>query len=67
MDNKESKKNRTDYKNQYQKTTATRINLVFRNDSDSEIISKIKSVPNKTDYIRQLVLNDINSKQNPNL
>lgn len=61
---KRKEKNRTDYKNQYQKETATRINLVFRNGNDSEVIEKIKSVPNKTDYIRQLVLNDINSKQN---
>ena len=57
------KTNRTTYKNNYRSKTATRIELIFRNDGDSDIIKKIKSTPNKTDYIRQLVLADIKKSQ----
>ena len=35
------------------------IKVAFNIDTDSEVINKIMSVPNKTDYIRQLVLDDL--------
>lgn len=35
------------------------IKVAFNIDTDSEVIDKIMSVPNKTDYIRQLVLDDL--------
>jgi len=56
--------NRSAYKNEYQRKTATKFNFIFRNDKDTEVIEKIKSVPNKSDYIRQLVLRDIAEEKN---
>lgn len=63
---KEKKKvNRTQQKNDYQKEHSIRINLIFRNEEDADVINKIKSASNKSDYIRQLVLDDIaKTKQN---
>lgn len=41
------------------------IHVRFRKTSDSDVIEKLNSVPNKADYIRQLVLDDIaKTKQN---
>lgn len=34
----------------------------FMKDSDKEVIDKLDSVPNKSDYIRQLILADIKKK-----
>lgn len=48
----------------YERANCTKVGLKFNNKTDAEVVNKLKSVPNKTDYIRQLVLNDINSKQN---
>ena len=63
---KEKKKvNRTQQKNDYQKEHSVRINLIFRNEEDANVISKIRSASNRSDYIRQLVLDDIaKTKQN---
>jgi len=55
---------KTQRDNNYQKTHSTRINLIFRNEEDSEVIEKIKSALNKSDYIRQLVLRDIAEEKN---
>lgn len=64
----EKRTNRTVYKNDYQKKTATKFSIIFRNEKDSEVIEKMKSVPNKSDYIRQLILADIQkTKENQNL
>ena len=38
------------------------INIRLRNDEDKEVIAKLDSVPNKADYIRQLILKDINKQ-----
>lgn len=63
---KEKKKvNRTQQKNDYQKKHSIRINLIFRNEEDADVINKIRSTSNRSDYIRQLVLDDIaKTKQN---
>lgn len=63
---KEKKKvNRTQQKNDYQKEHSVRINLIFRNKEDADVINKIRSASNRSDYIRQLVLDDIaKTKQN---
>lgn len=38
---------------------------MFRTGSDDSVIEKLNSVPNKIDYIRQLILDDIaKTKQN---
>lgn len=44
----------------YQKANMTAVKVRFHNVSDREVIDKLNSVGNKTDYIRQLILNDIN-------
>jgi len=44
----------------YQKANMTAVKVRFHNTSDLEVINKLNSVPNKTDYIRQLILADIN-------
>ena len=43
----------------YHKTHMTGINLRFHNQSDQDVIEKLNSVKNKTDYIRQLIRADI--------
>lgn len=35
----------------------------FRNDADANIIKKLKSVPLKTQYVRQLILKDIDGEE----
>lgn len=44
----------------YQKTTMTAVKVRFHNVHDRDVINKLQSVENKTDYIRQLILADIN-------
>ena len=43
----------------YQKANMTMVTLKFHNKSDLDVINKLQSVENKTDYIRQLILKDI--------
>lgn len=45
--------------NESLKKTTTSFAFRFMNGSDQAIIEKLKSVPNKVDYVRQLILNDI--------
>lgn len=42
----------------------TRVVLNFNIESDSAVIAKLDSMPNKTDYIRGLILKDIATGQN---
>lgn len=49
----------TEYKNNYNKEKCKRINLIFRLDADADIIEKLGKVPNKSDYIRQLIRKDM--------
>ena len=44
----------------WKKANTTRINVTFFNSTDADVIEKLKSVPNKVDYIRQLIRADIN-------
>lgn len=48
-----------------QRYDAKTVQYVFRlrMDGDSDVIDKLKSVPNKTDYLRKLVRQDIDAKQ----
>lgn len=43
-----------------QKKTMTPFMFRFHNVNDEKVIAKLKSVPNKVDYVRQLILKDIN-------
>jgi len=43
----------------YQKANMTAVKIRLHNEHDHDVIAKLNSVPNKTDYIRQLILADI--------
>lgn len=45
-------------KAKYDRTT-TQYVFRFRNKADAEVIERLKSVPMKTEYVRQLILKDI--------
>ena len=65
---KEKSFNKLEYDNKFHKENYVRLCVRFRKTSDSDVIEKLNSVPNKADYIRQLVLDDIaKTKQNWNL
>ena len=62
---KEKKFNKLEYDNKFHKENYKRYSIMFRTGSDDSVIEKLNSVPNKIDYIRQLVLDDIaKTKQN---
>ena len=44
----------------YRKKSCKIVQLRFFKKRDKDVIEKLDSVENKTDYIRQLILNDIN-------
>lgn len=44
----------------WKKEHMTMICTRFHNANDADVIEKLKSVPNKVDYIRQLIRADIN-------
>lgn len=56
------KKNRTTYFNHRRKNLYQRITFYFNKDKDKEIIDILKNSENKTDYIRQLIRNDYETK-----
>ena len=43
----------------YKREKQTAFTLRFHNVNDKSVIDKLKSVPNKIDYVRQLILEDI--------
>lgn len=43
----------------YKKEKATAFTFRYYNSTDVEVIAKLKSVSNKCDYVRQLILKDI--------
>lgn len=62
---KEKSFNKLEYDKKFHKENYIQIHVRFRKTSDSDVIEKLNSVPNKADYIRQLVLDDIaKTKQN---
>ena len=62
---KEKSFNKLEYDNKFHRENYVRLCVRFRKASDSDVIEKLNSVPNKADYIRQLVLDDIaKTKQN---
>ena len=65
---KEKPFNKLEYDNKFHKENYKRYSIMFRTGSDDSVIEKLNSVPNKIDYIRQLILDDIaKTKQNLNL
>lgn len=49
---------RRKYEIEFHKINYYRVNFSV-NKKETEIIKKLESVPNKTDYIRQLIIDDI--------
>ena len=43
----------------YQKANMKSFQIRFHNTHDRDVINKLQSVENKTDYIRQLILSDL--------
>ena len=65
MSGEKKKFNRAEYDLNFNKKNCTKFSLKFNNVNDKEIIEKLQSIGNKNDYIRQLVLADIEkNKQN---
>ena len=44
----------------YRKSHMTSISIRLHNENDREVLAQLNRVENKTDYLRQLILNDIN-------
>ena len=64
----EKKFNKAEYDLKFDKKNCTKFGLKFNNINDKEIIEKLHSIGNKNDYIRQLILADIQkTKENQNL
>ena len=53
---------RTGYarQNEYNKKNIKQIILKFNIVNDKDVLEKLDDVSNKTDYVRQLIINDIN-------
>ena len=51
------------YITEYQKRACTSFTLRYHNVNDKAVIEKLKSVSNKGDYVRQLILNDLATKK----
>ncbi len=65
MSGEKKKFNKAEYDLNFNKKNCTKFSLKFNNVNDKEIIEKLQSIGNKNDYIRQLVLADIEkNKQN---
>lgn len=63
MEKKKFNKNKYDQK--FHKENYKRYGILFRLGADDSIIEKLESTENRTDYIRQLILADIQkTKQN---
>jgi len=54
-----------DPQTKFHKEKMTNFGIRFHNENDKDVIERLRTVPNKTDYIRQLVRADLNkSKEN---
>ena len=47
----------------YKSRAQTPFTIRFHNVNDKEVIARLKSVPNRCDYIRKLVLKDIEKEE----
>lgn len=68
MSGEKKKFNKAEYDKEFHKENYKMFVTRFSKFSDKSIIEKLESVENKTDYIRQLILKDIEeTKQSSNL
>ena len=49
--------------NKFNKNSTTSFAFRFHNVNDEQVIDKLNSVPNKVDYVRQLILKDIDESK----
>ena len=49
----------------WQAQNVRRITIALMRKSDADVLAKLDSVPNKTDYIRQLIRSDISQNDKP--
>jgi len=64
MPKKEKKFNKAEYDSNYEKNNCLRFSVKLNKRTDKDVVDKFESVPNKIDYIRQLVLKDIAEEKN---
>ena len=50
-------------RNKWQAKAMRQIALRFNRENDADVLRKMDSVPNKTDYVRQLVRDDIGKEE----
>lgn len=60
------KKNRTEYFNERNKKVSIQMLFRFQKATDMDVVNKIKTQPNKVDYIRRLVRADIEREKQAN-
>ena len=60
---KARKKAIANYVNDYHKRETTCFNVRFANKRDATVIEHLRNQPNKSNYIRQLILKDIEKKE----
>lgn len=56
---REREKGTAEKSDAWRKANTKIINIRFRLEEDKDVLAKLDSVPNKADYIRQLILQDI--------
>ncbi len=49
----------------WQAQNMTQVAIRYNNINDADILEKLNEVPNKADYIRQLIRADLSSKKTP--
>lgn len=58
----EYKSRKIAYIKKYQKKTYANVSIKLRLDTDTDVLEKLESVPNKSDYIKLLIRTDIYGK-----
>jgi len=59
LSRKQREKNDQAARERWRKANTKIVNIRFRLDEDKEVLDKLATVPNKADYIRNLILKDI--------
>lgn len=55
-------KNKLKYIREFNKTKSKQYTFSFNKENDKELVEWLDSKENKTDYVRQLILNDMRNK-----
>lgn len=49
----------------YHKTHTTSVTIRFMNNTETDLLNRLNSVPNKAGYIKQLIRSDMEREQTP--